>query len=319
MFDPPGLFFQVDLSCRRYSTSYHGLLGESAPERLRQEDIELETKRRWWEWLLLLLFGAAAAGLAVVTVLRAGTAYHRAGEVHWTPDYGQVELLPLLEKPSRTAEDYKILYAQTGLTPLGIEDLLAAGDIQRILTIQENYFRDYTVQTSSFAPFTCTQTIDDRAAYTQLKNGDIIVSSSTFFSWFRCGHAAMMVDEATRTLVNAVEIGTDSALDPIEEFGQRANFMVLRPKLPQMVREQAAAYAREHLVGLPYSLTAGLLPGEEVVTATQCAHLVWYAYQQFGVDLDATGGPLVTPRDLATSPLVELVQTFGFDPQELWG
>ena len=89
------------------------------------------------------------------------------------------------------------------------------------------------MQTSSFAPFTCTQTIDDRAAYTQLKNGDIIVSSSTFFSWFRCGHAAMMVDEATRTLVNAVDIGTDSALDPIEEFGQRANFMVLRPKLPR--------------------------------------------------------------------------------------
>ena len=34
----------------------------------------------------------------------------------------------------------------------GIEDLLAAGDIQRILTIQENYFRDYTVQTSSSPP-----------------------------------------------------------------------------------------------------------------------------------------------------------------------
>ena len=39
--------------------------------------------------------------------------------------------------------------------------------------------------------------------------------------------------------------------------------------------------------------------------------LVWYAYRQFGLDLDGNGGALVLPFDLANSSQMELVQVFG--------
>ena len=45
---------------------------------------------------------------------------------------------------------------------------------------------------------------------------------------------------------------------------------------------------------------------------------MWYAYNAFGVDLDSNGGLVVTPRNIANSPLVEVVQVFGIDPVKLW-
>ena len=57
---------------------------------------------------------------------------------------------------------------------------------------------------------------------------------------------------------------------------------------------------------------------EDSFTRTQCAHLVWYAYRHFGVDLDSNGGLVVTPPEMANSPYVEVVQIYGFDPVKLW-
>lgn len=54
------------------------------------------------------------------------------------------------------------------------------------------------------------------------------------------------------------------------------------------------------------------------VEGTQCAHLIWRAYAQFGYDLDANGGWIVTPRQLANSPLLEVVQVYGMDPDQPW-
>lgn len=49
-----------------------------------------------------------------------------------------------------------------------------------------------------------------------------------------------------------------------------------------------------------------------------CSHVLWYAFKQFGINLDSNGGLLVMPRDIARSPHLELVQNFGFDPEKLW-
>lgn len=40
-------------------------------------------------------------------------------------------------------------------------------------------------------------------------------------------------------------------------------------------------------------------------------HLVWYAYKQFGLDLDADGSWLVTPRDIAKSDKLVVIEAFG--------
>ena len=52
---------------------------------------------------------------------------------------------------------------------------------------------------------------------------------------------------------------------------------------------------------------------ENPLQGTHCAHLVWYAYKQFGYDLDSDGGRIVTPRDLYESPMLEIVQIYGME------
>ena len=75
---------------------------------------------------------------------------------------------------------------------------------------------------------------------------------------------------------------------------------------------EIADYAKDNLVGLEYSLFAGFFGAqEEVLTQTQCAHLVWYAYNQFGIDIDSTGGETVTPKDILKSDKLEIVQIYG--------
>ena len=57
---------------------------------------------------------------------------------------------------------------------------------------------------------------------------------------------------------------------------------------------------------------------QQPLKGTQCAHLVWYAYKNFGIDLDCNGGCVVKPQDMANSPYMQVVQIYGFDPEKLW-
>jgi uncharacterized protein YycO len=76
------------------------------------------------------------------------------------------------------------------------------------------------------------------------------------------------------------------------------------------------------LNNIPYDLVTGIFnskfkePGE--IDGTQCAHLVWEAFKLYGYDLDSDGGGLVTPNDIANSPLLEVVQVYGVNPREIW-
>ena len=39
---------------------------------------------------------------------------------------------------------------------------------------------------------------------------------------------------------------------------------------------------------------------------------------RYGYDIDSDGGPVCTTRDIVHSDLFEVVQVFGFDPQNIW-
>lgn len=120
-------------------------------------------------------------------------------------------------------------------------------------------------------------------------------------------------------------------------------------------RAEIAAYAKETLTQLPYQLSAGIWEGiqsrlqslenetnvktnatenetnvktnatetKNIMTdsgsielmGTQCAHLIWCAFQKFGYDLDSDGGLVVTPKDLYESPLLEVIQVYGMKPE----
>jgi len=289
----------------------------------KQEELTTESviikkrKLRRWEIVLCAIFLFV---VCAVSFLFLGCKYTEKHWEYWTPDYEKIAIDELFSKAERTADDYETLYRQTGLTKLGIDGLLAEDKTDRILAIQEAFFADYEMWVKNFAPFTYIEKLHTYVPMAVLEDGDIIVSATTRVSWWRYGHAAIVVDGANNKTIEAISPGTISKYDTATAFGNLDNFIVLRPKLDKELRTAVATYVKEQLLEIPYRLTVGVFSKKykEEITGTQCAHLVWYAYKKFGIDMDSTGGGVVKPQDIANSPYVEVVQAYGFDLDTLW-
>lgn len=238
----------------------------------------------------------------------------------WQPDYEKKDISKILEKSKLSEEDYGLLYAQTGLTKLGIDRALARGSagISRILEIQNGYFTERTVINEFWAPFVCQDKIDGRMSYVYLEDGDIVVSSSTHISGWRTGHAGLVTSAAGNLILQASAIGETSTYGSMKDFYNRVNFMILSPKVDKETKAKVVEFAEDNLLDKIYDPTAGVFSNKNEYERTQCAHLAWVAYKQFGIDLDSDGGLVVTPKDIVNSPYVEVVQVFGFDPVKLW-
>ncbi len=282
-----------------------------------KEKRKLSKGKRWLIALLVfVLFVTAALG-----VLQAGSVYTETHWTHYYPEYAQTDISALLNKSQLSAQDYDKLYRQTGLTKVGIDDMRKTeGGKQRILQIQEAFFADYTVNSRLFAPFTYMDEVNRQSKLCDLKDGDIIVSATTRISWWRYGHAAIVVDGRGRKIAEAIGPGSKSELANADVFTVLANYIVLRPKVSEEVKTQIAEEVKTEMLGIPYRFTAGLLNKKytKKLKGTQCAHFVWYAYKKYGVELDSNGGKLVKPQDIALSDNVEVVQAFGFDLEALW-
>ena len=269
--------------------------------------------------IALLSFALFVVG--VLLFLQIGVIYTEKTWEHWSPDYNKIDILPILQKEERTEEDYEILYKQTGLTKIGIDDLLEKEDVNRILLVQQGFFEKHTVVTNHFNPFTYMEEIEEYMPLGSLQTGDIIVTSTTRVSWLRYGHAALVVDGEKELIAEAIGPGSESEINRADCFSEFANFLVYRPKVDKELKEQVAQYTLEKLLGIPYRFSVGIFYDkytEKPLKGSQCAHLVWYAYKRFGVDLDSNGGWLIKPQDMALSEQVELVQAFGFDLEKLW-
>ncbi len=288
------------------------------------------------------------AGVTVATagILLGGIlvlwSYSAEKDVHFTPDYPMEDITPYLEKETLGETEYEILYWQTGLTALAVDCLREQNKSEELLSVQERFFAEVET-TCEWNWFIFGETLrhpeNNAEAFPALEDGDILITfNSHFFGW-RNGHAAIVVDaEAGRTL-EALTLGRDSAILSVDDWMDRPSFAVLRLSgASKQEREEIASYAEKELVELPYRLSAGIWESggfgvkstafgaqEETaemdgaaseISGTQCAHLIWYAYRQFGYDLDSDGGLLVTPRDLYESPLLEIVQIYGLNPQE---
>ena len=186
--------------------------------------------------------------------------------------------------------------------------------------------------------------------------GDILLTRSTHCLGWRMGHAGLVVDPARGLVLESSGLGFPSALEELSHWQDYPSFILLRLKdRSKEERAAVAAFAQANLLDVPYRLTAGLwgeklpwqakeraaaLGGEQTAAApadeavlvnpdqkrkdtsllggTQCAHLIWSAFAAAGYDIDSDGGWLVTPRDLARSPLLEVVQVYGVDPRKPW-
>ena len=237
------------------------------------------------------------------------------------PSYTKEDLTETLAKAEWTESDYEFLYRQTGLGKSGLDALKDEPD--RILEIQNSLFYEGTLK-HELAAFSSPHDYLENytAAMAPLEDGDVLVTSSCHTFGWRNGHAAIVVNADDNQVIESVSPGMPSSYGDTEWFAQSSNFILLR--LKGVSKEERAAIARQAeltLLRVPYSLAVGIFTNKDLkdnVTKTHCSHLVWQAYKNFGYDIDADGGPVCTSRDIALSPLFEVVQVYGFDLEKLW-
>lgn len=146
--------------------------------------------------------------------------------------------------------------------------------------------------------------------FTDIQDGDILVTDSTYCLCFRHGHAALVVNADKGITLEAFGIGTESEFSRLEEWRRYPHVVVLRLDAPEEVRKEVAAYAGKYLVGVPYMLSPGVIDDKDMdgsYWGTQCAHLVWAAFAACGYDVDGDGGWLVIPKDFTASKLLQIV------------
>ena len=281
--------------------------------------MERRKKRKGVHILIAVLGGVLCVIFLLVIVLQIGLVVSDGIEC-WRPDYAKADLTETLHKETLTDEDYELLYRQTGLTKIGVDRALARGEegIERICEIQDSFFAEHEAENDKFGPWACRDLIGSSVPNIYLEDGDIVVTSSTHISFMRIGHSGLVVDGEAGEVLQANTYGETSGMVKISYFTRRVNFMVFRPKADKETRTAAAEYAKLNLTDLPYSAFVGIFSDKNSIEKTQCAHIIWYAYRQYGLELDGNGGLLVLPYDIAHSDNVELVQVFGLDPDVLW-
>ncbi|MDE5896667.1 MAG: hypothetical protein K2H43_02495 [Clostridia bacterium] len=249
------------------------------------------------------------------------------------PSYERKDITAIAERESWTESDYDVLYHQTGLGRPALDALKqrAGFSAQTLIAYQDAFFFNGELEHDMAA----VTTPHDRyangysAPVAPLESGDIVVSSACHTFGWRNGHAALIVNGASGTTIESFSPSTNSGYGTLRWFLQSSNFLILRLKEeykeqfsidPQKVAEDAIAKLRN----VPYDLTVGIFsPKDQCANGkkaqkTHCAHLVWQAYQNFGIDIDSNGGAIVTARDIARSKFFEVVQVNGFDPDQLW-
>ncbi len=291
------------------------------------DEVRRKKRKRIWISVTCVICSVVLLFVGVLSAFQIGCWYNQRTLRFWTPDYERVDISELLQKETLTDEEYELLYRQTGVTKIGIDDMRTSFlGKQRLLSIQKNFFRDYEEYSRMFGPFTYTEEIryentGELPVVADLKDGDILVSTSMYFSWWRFGHSALVVDGNSQRILEALEPGYPSETSSVNTFRYRANFILLRPKVDEEIKAQAVEYAKTDLIGLKYNFMVGLTSKKydgKTPTKSQCAHIVWLAYKQAGIDLDSNGGKIVTPHDMYKSEYMEVVQVFGLDLDKLW-
>ena len=284
--------------------------------------------------LCVLVFTAAL----IISCLIADAVCERTA--HTTPSYQRADIAAIADKSGKwTDEEIRFLYRQTGLGKSALLKMKSEVVYEnnefvplsaRLKDFQEALYYEGETEHELVADISKRDLMKGFSApVAPLEEGDIMINSSTHTLGFRNGHAALVLD-TEGTVLESFELGRDSSVSINGHlwFAESSNFMILRLKDPDTgeiadkdVRTEIARKAKAQLKGIPYSIVTGIFTKKDQGTspkATHCSHLVWQAFKNAGYDIDSNGGLIVTPQDISRSPLLEVVQVYGFDPEKLW-
>ena len=235
-----------------------------------------------------------------------------------SPSYEKTDISTILEKENWTEEDYNILWEQTGLGRTLLQTIQTEEDCKEILLAEQKRFfgaPDYIC--IGLALFSKAEIISEPAEYYplyDLQSGDVLLTKSTHTLCYRHGHSAIYIGGGM--ILEAAAIGLDTNTTEAAFWGRYPSGIHLRFHGDDDTGARAAEYAKTELVGDKYHLFAGAFGIGESTDHTQCAHLIWAAYQSCGVDVSGRNFP-VTPKSLLESGQFEIVRCWGFDPKDL--
>ena len=241
---------------------------------------------------------------------------HTEPYAHTEPVAAPHDLSAVLAQEHWSADDYRLIAAQTGLFPPALEVLRERNALNLVKEVQQAYLSPAVTECSPRLFLTRSERLQSGGGLpAALEDGDILITPCAHVTGFRNGHAGLVVDAKKGKTLESIMVGYDSAIKKVKRWGNFPAFAVYRLRgADTETRTAIAQTAARRLTGIPYNLTVGYIPQKRMsgtVTGTQCAHLVWEAFAAFGYDLDANGGRIVTPADLAHSPLLELKQVYG--------
>ncbi len=245
---------------------------------------------------------------------------------YFNPHYEKINLVPILSKSILSESDYQIIYEQTGIARPIVEELKSLPEFEeQIIAFQNTYFSAFKITFEYLTPVTRQDYIigENQEALpgfelAPYRNGYIFLNKSTHTMNWRHGHAGIVIDAKRGKLLESIHPGTISMEQDVSKWLYFPTFKMMRLKnTTQTQLDEIALYASSTLRDLPYNIFADKNQGESPKD-THCSLLVWQAFKPFGFDLDATGGILVSPQNIADSPLLETLQIVGFNPNKGW-
>lgn len=237
--------------------------------------------------------------------------------ISFTPEYKKISL--------SKQNSFDEIFIQTGLGKSAAQKVIKESGTEGLKEYQEIFFAEREVKCQELLSFfTKSDRLGETKAYPKfadIKPGDIVLTLSNHSLGWRHGHAGIIIDD-TFSLESPV-LGENVTYFQNEHWLEYSQFAVLRLKdITPESQEKMVSYCENTLEGVPYKLTSGLF-GNKAPSAdskdfgVHCSYLVWYLYNNFGVDIDSDGGRLVTTKDILNSPELEVVQIYGIDPRTI--
>ncbi|MDU6855786.1 MAG: hypothetical protein E6370_15365 [Clostridiales bacterium] len=263
-------------------------------------------------------------GIAVLIYVLLG--FHARNNMFFVPEVEYVDLMPILKQTSFSEEDYNTLYHQTGLAAPMIDILKKEPDFEEtILSFQTKYLNSPRIVKTAMTPVTNIDVVQDEtgkqvAAFelAPYDNGYIFLTKSTYTYNWRHGHAGIVIDKVRGKVLESLEPFTVSMEQNASKWTLYPTFKMMRLKdTDQDQLDEIARYAAENMQGIPYNILA-MKNNKPVPSSTHCSHIIWHTFNQFGIDLDSSGGIFVSPGDIGRSPYLETLQIYGFNPDKDW-